>query len=94
VKKNPQKGVALQLQKKSGLDGKWFNRLDWSDNNKFKNFGLNKRANHEIASQVDEPIRGKGHNPTTSSYYAERKKASVLAALVENSRKTLEANFD
>ena len=34
--------------------GTWFNKLDWTDDDRFENFGLNRTRNHEVHLKVNK----------------------------------------
>lgn len=87
--------------------GSWFARLDWTDDDKFENFGANKSVHQRVVATdylVDPadpasqslPRRG-GRRPSKAAKpNAQGKKPAntILAKLAEDSRKALEENFD
>jgi len=73
--------------------GKWFKMLDWTDEEKFKNFGLDKSKNQFVKLSDAKPPSRDFVTPTMQRSRNARK-STVLGALVEESYRTFEAGFD
>lgn len=74
-------------------EGAWFKKLDWTEEEQFANFGLNKQVNRTTnLSDLMQPPREQQTMQIKRSRNA--RNASILGALVEESHRHFETDFD